>query len=87
MARVHLHSTSLHTATYHDKSALLELEFRSGATYRYFGVPTQTWQELLRAESRGRYFNQHIRNHFAWAKADPGTAAQLAIPDSTTDPG
>jgi hypothetical protein len=71
MARVVLNSTSLNAAAYQDQSALLELEFRSGVIYHYFGVPAQTYQELLRAESKGRYFNQHIRNRFAHAKIDP----------------
>jgi hypothetical protein len=71
MARVDLKSTSLNAATYQDQSAFLELEFRSGMIYRYFGVPAQTYQELLRAESKGGYFHQHIRNRFAYAKIGP----------------
>ena len=77
MARVDLKSTSLHAATYQDQSAFLELEFLSGAIYRYLGVPAQIYQELLRAESKGRYFNQHIRNGFTYTQIDParsGTA-------------
>ena len=71
MARVDLQSTSLNAATYQDQSASLELEFRSGAIYRYRGVPEQVYQELLSAESKGRYFNQHIRNRFTYAQIDP----------------
>jgi len=70
MARVDLKSTSLNAATYQDQSACLELEFRSGAIYRYRDVPAQTYQELLRAESKGGYFNQHIRNRFLYSKID-----------------
>lgn len=70
MARVYLKSTSLHAATYQDQSAFLELEFRSGAIYCYRDVPAQIYLELLRAESKGRYFNQHIRNRFAHAQID-----------------
>ena len=61
MLRVDLKSTSLNAATYQDQSAFLDLEFRSGAIYRYVGVPAQTYQELLLTQSKGRYFNQHIR--------------------------
>ena len=80
MARVDLKSTSLNAATYQDQSAFLELEFRSGVSYRYLGVPEQVYRELLSAESKGRYFNQHIRNRFAYAKMTPRAAAQPAIP-------
>ena len=68
MPRTELSSTSLHAVAYWDRRALLELEFRGGAVYRYFGVPAETYQDLLRAESKGAYFNHHIRNRFAYAK-------------------
>lgn len=68
MQRLDLHSTTLRTAAYQDQRALLELEFRNGAVYRYFGVPAESYQALLRAESKGGYFNSHIRNRFAYAK-------------------
>jgi hypothetical protein len=72
MTRVDLKSTSLNAATYQEHSGFLDLELRSGAIYRYLGVPATTYEELLRAESKGRYFNQHIRNRFAFAKIDLG---------------
>jgi KTSC domain len=71
MARVELQSTSLTAATYQEHGAVLELEFRSGAIYRYIGVPEPVYQGLLSAESKGRYFNQHIRNRFPYTKIDP----------------
>jgi hypothetical protein len=71
MARVELQSTSLHAANYQERDASLELEFRSGAIYRYLGVPEPVYRELLNAESKGQYFNQHIRNRFPYAKIDP----------------
>jgi hypothetical protein len=71
MPRIELNSTGLQAATYQDQLALLELEFRSGAIYQYFGVPGQTYQELLLAESKGAYFHSHIRDRFAYAKIHP----------------
>lgn len=81
MPRVDLQSTSLNAATYQDQSGLLELEFRSGAIYRYIGVPVHVYQELVLSESKGRYFNQHIRNRFPFTKINParnGTACDFA---------
>ncbi len=71
MQRVDMNSTWLEAAAYQDQWALLELKFRSGAVYSYFGVPAQTYEELLRAESKGGHFNYHIRNRFAYAKIHP----------------
>ena len=64
MARIELQSSVLIAATYQEQSAWLELEFRSGAVHRYLGVSAQTYQGLLLAESKGQYFNQHIRDRF-----------------------
>jgi hypothetical protein len=85
-ARVDLQSTSLNAATYRNQSAVLELEFGSGAIYRYAGVPEQVYRELLHAESKGRYFHQHIRNRFPYAKIDPtrrGPARHTALHQDT----
>lgn len=48
--------------------ATLELEFRSGATYRYFAVPQAVFQDLIAAESKGAYFNRHVRNRFRYQR-------------------
>jgi hypothetical protein len=71
MPRMELSSTALKTAAYQDPGALLELEFHSGAIYRYFGVPPQTYQELLGAASKGTYFHYQIRDRFPYAKVHP----------------
>lgn len=87
MPRVNLNSTSLHAATYQDQCAVLELEFKSGAVYHYFGIRAQTFEELLRAESKGGYFNSHIRNRFAYAKVySAGPDRNLAIPMPSEKP-
>ena len=83
MARVDLQSTSLHAVTYQGQDAFLELEFRSGAIYRYLGVPEQVYQELLNAESKGRYFNQHIRNHFPYVQIGSPRSRDSALHKST----
>jgi len=82
MPRVDLNSTALRTAAYQDQRALLELEFRSGAVYHYFGVPAQTYQDLLRAPSQGGYFNSYIRNRFACTKIHPAGPAAVRDSDS-----
>ena len=42
----------------------LELEFRTGAVYRYFGVPCTVFENLITATSKGSYFNNNIRDSF-----------------------
>jgi hypothetical protein len=79
MLRIDLHSNALSAIAYLDPQALLAVEFRSGAIYHYRGVPAVTYGELLLAESKGAYFNQHIRNRFAYVKVTP-TGNSLCCP-------
>jgi hypothetical protein len=80
MLRIVLKSTSLNAMAYQDQQALLTLEFRSGAIYRYFGVPGETYRGLLLAESKGTYFNRHIRNRFSYTKIRREEPPAVAIP-------
>lgn len=48
--------------------ATLELEFRSGAIYRYFAVPPAVFQGLIAADSKGAYFNRNVRNSFRYQR-------------------
>ena len=57
-------STSIASIGYHAQLRVLEIEFRSGALYRYFAVPLPIFENLLKAESKGRYFGKTIRGHF-----------------------
>jgi hypothetical protein len=42
----------------------LTIWFDKSGRYDYFGVPEHVYRGLLRAESKGRYFNQFIRGRF-----------------------
>ncbi len=64
-------SSLLQAATYQQEAAILEVALRGGAVYRYFGVPAQTYEELLQAPSKGAYFNGHVRSRFAYTKILP----------------
>jgi len=66
-----LNSTSLQAARYQQERSVLELKFCDGAIYHYAPVPQPTFEEFLRAESKGRYFNLYIRKNFAWERTRP----------------
>jgi hypothetical protein len=65
LARIALHSGWLAAADYQDSTAVLELEFCTGAVYQYAAVPREIFEGLQQAASAGRYFNAQIRNRFA----------------------
>ena len=61
-------SATLAALAYDEDGEILQLEFRSRAVYLYFGVPTAVHEGLLRAPSKGMYFNRIIRGRFAFAQ-------------------
>jgi len=77
-------SSLLASIAYDDDRAFLQLEFRSGAVYQYFGVPRQSYQELLQADSHGAYFNRHIRGFFRYVLHSDSRPA--AIHSTVTSP-
>lgn len=53
-------SSLIQAVDYKPEERTLEVSFTSGATYRYDNVPQEVYDELLAADSKGRYFRQHI---------------------------
>jgi hypothetical protein len=65
-------SSTLATIAYDRTRELLQLEFTSRALYQYFGVPAAVCEGLLRASSKGNYFNQAIRGKFPYRRISNG---------------
>jgi hypothetical protein len=62
-ARIPVDSAVIAAVAYSTEAAL-DVEFTSGATYRYFAVPSHTFREFLSAESKGAFFNRRIRSAY-----------------------
>lgn len=58
--RILINSSVIAAIAYSDEAAL-DVEFSSGATYRYFAVPEQLVHDFLAAGSKGAFFNRRIR--------------------------
>ncbi|MBA3272607.1 MAG: KTSC domain-containing protein [Chthoniobacterales bacterium] len=57
-------SRALASVGYSKRLHALEIEFHRGGTYRYFEVPPVVHTQLLRAESKARYYNSRIRGKY-----------------------
>jgi len=68
MQREQVESTTLRSAGHDAQSTVLELQFRNGAVYQYFLVPRGVYGDLMRAESKGGYFNQNIRARYPYQR-------------------
>ena len=71
---VEVRSSSLARLSYDRGQAILQVEFRDGTAYQYAGVPLRSYHDLLQADSKGAYFNHHIRSRF------PHAAIRVAAP-------
>ena len=63
MDRDPVSSSLLASVGYDPTEQVLEVELQDGKIYQYRDVPEATYQNLLNADSLGRYFNHHIRGH------------------------
>ena len=64
-----LESKMLSAVAYDGSKQLLYLRFRNtGDVYRFFEFPAADYQAFLRAESKGRFFRSHIRDHFRYER-------------------
>jgi hypothetical protein len=45
-------------------SRVLEIAFQSGRVYQYFDVTEEVYHDFLKSNSKGKYFNAHIRGKF-----------------------
>ena len=53
----------------HDRSSsTLEIEFKDGRIYQYFGVPEQVYRDLVTAPSVGAFFQQNLRGQYPYAR-------------------
>ena len=62
--RIQFDSTALAAAAYDGAGGLLELDFCDGSRYLYSGIKPDVYGDLLRAKSKGSYFNRYIRGRF-----------------------
>jgi len=69
--RVEFDSTTLATAIYDACHSRLQLDFRDGTRYAYAGITPELFRDLLRATSKGYYFNRYIRGRFLYVKLGP----------------
>ena len=56
-----LSSSNLRRCAYDIETETLQIQFNSGKTYTYNGVPASVYNGLLEASSAGQYFNSNIK--------------------------
>lgn len=62
MPLIEVNSSAIRAVSYDGYT--LTVEFRSGRTYDHPGVPYEVYEGLMRASSKGWYYNTHIRGRY-----------------------
>ena len=68
MEKQRVSSSTVISIGYDAPTQTLEIEFGSGRVYQYYGVPAHMHAEIMQAPSKGRFFNTHIRNAYAFSR-------------------
>ena len=71
---VAVESSTIASVGYDLAQRLLQLEFCGREIYHYFGVPVGVYEALLKAPSKGSYFNRAIRGRFPYCRLVPVVA-------------
>ena len=57
-------STAIESITYDEWSRHLDIALTTGRVYRYFDVPPDVYAALMDADSKGRFYNDRIRDAY-----------------------
>jgi hypothetical protein len=79
MNRITITSTALSSIGYEDQEQYLEVEFSDQQVYRYYQVPRAFYDDLVKADSKGTYFNAVIRPYYAGVRVKPSPRNQVNI--------
>ena len=60
MEMIPVESSNLKAVGYDIDESILVIEFDSGAAYEYYDVPQYVYDELMAADSKGKYAHQNI---------------------------
>jgi hypothetical protein len=61
MKHVRVTSSAVRSIGYDEATAILEVALTTGRLYRYFEVPRAEHASFMDAESKGGYYNAHIK--------------------------
>ena len=67
MERQPVDSSAIRSVGYDAFNSILEIEFvQPNRIYAFYDVPYSVYSELMEAESKGSYFNEDIRDLYAY---------------------
>lgn len=68
MKRQSVESSNLASIGYDEEKQILEIQFKHGGVYQYFEVSKNVYEELMNADSHGKYFVHNIKDDYEYQK-------------------
>ncbi len=68
MKRTDVDSSMLKSVGYDEKKQILEAKFNHGGIYEYYDVEKETFDDLMNADSVGRYFINNIKDDYDYSQ-------------------
>ena len=65
---VKVESSNINAIGYDMSFGGLVVEYKSGAKYMYEKVPYELYENLLKAESKGRFVNENVKGKFEYKR-------------------
>jgi hypothetical protein len=66
MARTPVRSSNIASIGYDDSTSTLEVGFRNGSIYQYYGVPASAGRSVISASSHGRALWRWVRGRYPY---------------------
>ena len=61
-------SSMINKIVFNFQTKTMKVEFTSGALYEYTNVDPEIYDELCKAESQGKFFNEKIKNNYDFSQ-------------------
>jgi len=81
-------SSNIDAVAYDPSAKILRVRFIKSGAYKYFDVPEHIYEELLHAESVGKYFSEWIKGVFEFekeVKKCPKCGTEMKITERISD--
>ena len=69
MKRTAVESSNLASVGYDEETKTLEIQFHSGGIFQYDDIEKEVFEDLMNAESHGRYFMSMIRGAYSYSRS------------------
>jgi hypothetical protein len=68
MERQAVISSNIASIGYDEATSTLEVEFLNGSVYHYYDVPYNEYQDLMSADSQGKYLAANIKGRYRYSR-------------------